>query len=85
MHQLKQVVLTVDELESMRLKDIEGLDQEEAAKMMKVSRTTFGRTLILARAKVTGALILGKAIKINGGDYIVEERGPSCKTKKIES
>ena len=67
--QLDEVVLTVDELEAIRLVDKEGLDQLKAAKKMKISQPTLARILSLTRQKVAGGLVGGKAIKIEGGDY----------------
>lgn len=64
---LDEVVLTVDELESMRLADFEGLYQEQAAENMHISRQTFGRILESAHRKTADALINGKAIRIEGG------------------
>lgn len=61
---LKEVCLGVDELEALRLCDLENLDQVEAAKKMKISQSTFQRILASARQKVSSALIEGKAIKI---------------------
>lgn len=58
------VELTTEELEALRLKNEKNLEQIEAAKMMKTSRSTFQRILTLAYKKVTTALIKGKAIKI---------------------
>ncbi|WP_286680790.1 DUF134 domain-containing protein [Tepidanaerobacter sp. EBM-49] len=66
---LEEVVLTVDELEALRLKDLEGLEQEPCAERMNVSRPTFVRIINSARKKVAEALIKGKAIKIEGGTY----------------
>ena len=63
------MVLTVEEVEALRLADLEGLEQEEAAKKMGVSRKTLWRELESARKKVAGALVNGKAIKIEGGTY----------------
>jgi len=60
-------VLTIDELEAVRLADHEGLDQEEAARRMNVSRPTFGRILAQARRKVAGALVQGRGFGIEGG------------------
>lgn len=60
-------MLTVDELESLRLADLEGLGQEEAARKMNVSRPTFGRIIEQARRKVAGALVNGRGIGIEGG------------------
>lgn len=64
---LQQVALTVDELEAIRLADLEGLYQEQAALKMNVSRQTFGRILDSAHAKVADALTHGKALSIEGG------------------
>jgi len=58
------VELTAEEVEALRLKNEKGMDQEEAAKMMKTSRSTFQRILTSAYKKITNALIEGKAIKI---------------------
>jgi predicted DNA-binding protein (UPF0251 family) len=67
--ELKEVVLTVDEFEALRLSDLKGLYQEDAAKKMKISRQTFGNIICSARGKIADAIINGKAIKIEGGAY----------------
>jgi len=67
--QLEEVVLGVDELEAVRLKDLEGMEQEEAAKKMAISQPTFHRLLLEARNKIAKALVEGKAIKVEGGDF----------------
>jgi len=64
-----EVFLSVEELEAVRLSDFEGLDQESAANLMEVSRQTYGRILARARHCISEALITGKALKIEGGDY----------------
>ena len=64
-----EVLLSVEELEAVRLSDFEGLDQESAANLMEVSRQTYGRILARARHCISEALITGKALKIEGGDY----------------
>jgi uncharacterized protein len=69
LNKLLEVKLTIDELETLRLSNIEKLSQEIAAKKMKIHQSTFQRTLTRAREKITDALVNGKAIKINGGDY----------------
>jgi len=61
------LVLTIDELESIRLADLEGLDQAEAAARMHVSRPTFGRIVGGARRKVAEALVQGRGISVGGG------------------
>ncbi len=69
------VVLTLDEFEAMRLKDLEGLTQEEAAKRMGISQPTFNRLLLSARKKVSQAITEGRGIRIEGGDVVIG-RGP---------
>jgi predicted DNA-binding protein (UPF0251 family) len=66
---LEEVVLTVDEFEAIRLADLDGLYQEKAAEKMKVSRQTFGRIIESAHKKVAEALVQGKALKIEGGEF----------------
>lgn len=66
---LEESILTVDEYEAVRLKDLEGLEQEEAAKKMNISRPTFQRLVVSARKKIADAIINGKSIKIEGGVY----------------
>ena len=65
---LEEVEVTVDELEAIRLADLDGLYQEDAAAKMNVSRQTFGRIVESARRKVADALVGGKALKIEGGN-----------------
>ncbi len=67
--ELKVVTLKLEELEAMRLKDIERLHQEECAEKMNVSRQTFQLIIDGARKKVTEALTEGMAINIEGGNY----------------
>lgn len=66
---LPEVILTMDEIEAIRLAELEDLDQEEAAKKMKISRITFMRILHSAHKKIAESLIYGKAIRMKGGDY----------------
>jgi len=64
---LEEVVLHLDELEAIRLVDLEGLYQKAAAEKMGVSRQTLGRIVEAARKKVAEALIQGKVLRIDGG------------------
>ena len=64
-------ILKVEELESIRLKDYLRLSQEEAAERMGVSQPTFHRILSEARRKIAEAFIEGKAIRVEGGDYVL--------------
>lgn len=64
---LQHITLTVDELEAIRLADLQSLYQEQAAEKMNVSRQTFGRILESAHKKIADALVNGKALLIQGG------------------
>lgn len=64
---LEEVELTIDELEALRLANLEKLSQQEAAARMGVHQSTFHRTILRAREKLTEALVNGKAIRIEGG------------------
>lgn len=68
-YDIEEIILKIEELEAIRLKDIEKLTQEECAKRMHVSRQTFQNIIDGARKKVAIALTEGKAIKISGGHY----------------
>lgn len=63
--ELEEVELNIDELEALRLCDLKGLEQIEAAEKMNVSRSTIQRIISSARKKIADAIINGKAIKIN--------------------
>jgi len=78
---LEEVRLTVDEGEAIRLADLLGLSHEEAGRRMGISRATFGRIIQKARKTVADALINGKAINIEGGNYkvIMEARIFMCR------
>jgi predicted DNA-binding protein (UPF0251 family) len=76
MREVEEVVLTLDEFEAVRLADLDGLYQEEAAAQMKVSRPTFGRVVDAARRKIADALVHGKALRIEGGP--VQMGRPRC-------
>ena len=69
MFDLEEVRLTVDEREAIRLSDLMGMSHEEAGRLMGVSRATFGRIIQRARKAVADALINGKAINVEGGNY----------------
>ena len=71
------VVLSVDEYESLRLIDLEGLSQEECAGHMQVARTTVQAIYDRARAKVADFLVNARELRIEGGTYrICGARGP---------
>ncbi len=75
---LGEVNLLVEEAEAIRLKDLEEMEQEECAKKMNISRTTFSRILDLARQKIADALLNGKAIRIDGGNFEMAVRRFRC-------
>ena len=64
---LQGVYLALDEFEALRLADLEGLKQEEAARRMRISRPTFSRIVNAAHKKIADGLVNIKAIKIEGG------------------
>jgi predicted DNA-binding protein (UPF0251 family) len=76
--ELEEVKLLVEEAEAIRLKDIEGLEQEECAQKMNISRSTFSRVLDSARQKIADALLCGKAIRIEGGNFEMAVRRFRC-------
>jgi predicted DNA-binding protein (UPF0251 family) len=76
---LETVQLGLDELEAVRLADLEGLYQEEAAEKMGISRQTFGNIVAAARKKIAGALVNGKALTIGGGPVTVVGREFACR------
>jgi len=60
------VVLHAEELEALRLKNVEGFDQVECAEKMNTSQSTFQRILSSAYKKISKALVEGKAIEVEG-------------------
>ena len=76
---LRRIMLLHEELEALRLADLEGQTQSEAARRMGVSRSTFQRIVTRARHQVALALIEGHALQIEGGSFDVSPprpRGP---------
>ena len=65
MRELEEVVINLDEIEAMRLTDVEQLYQADAARHMGISRQTLGNILTRAHAKIADALLNGKALRIN--------------------
>jgi len=66
---LEESRLSVEEAEAVRLKDLQGYDQEECARRMNISRPTLQRVLTAARRKMADAILHGKAIRIEGGNF----------------
>ena len=74
MRELEETVMTLDEFEALRLADLDGLYQEQAAEQMGVARATFSRIVDSAHGKVADALVHGKALRIEGGPVILGAR-----------
>jgi len=75
---LETVSLTLDELEAIRLADLEGLHQEASARKMNISRQTFGNIISSAHRKVADFLINSKGLNIEGGSVVMNERSFTC-------
>lgn len=69
------VSVTLDEFEAVRLADFEEMKQEDAARLMKVSRPTFSRIVASARKKIADALVNVRAIRIEGGCCKIAKKG----------
>jgi uncharacterized protein len=80
--ELAAIVMALDEFEAIRLADLEGLYQAQAAERMNVSRPTFSRIIEAAHRKVAEALVYGRALRIEGGPVYAEQgegrRCPRC-------
>jgi predicted DNA-binding protein (UPF0251 family) len=76
--ELPEVALALDELEALRLADLEGLYHEQAAARMGVSRQTFGNVVAVARRKAADCLVNGKVLRIAGGTVQAGEREFVC-------
>lgn len=69
MSELEEEILTIEEYEAIRHKDYNKNPQDKSAEMMEVSQPTFHRIITSAREKIAKAIVDGKAIKIEGGNY----------------
>lgn len=76
--ELDAITLGLDEMEALRLADLEGLYHEAAAQRMSISRATFGRLLEVARRKVVSALLGSKMLVFEGGPIIMAEMRTFC-------
>ncbi len=80
MRELGSVVMLFEEFEAIRLADYENLTQEEAAEKMNISRPTFTRLYDKARKTIAKAFVEGKAIIIQGGNFITENYWYKCRS-----
>jgi uncharacterized protein len=78
MRYLEEIRISFDEFEAIRLKDLEGLEQEQGAEKMEISRPTFQRILSSARKKLADALCNGKALRVEGGNFELMKRKFRC-------
>lgn len=81
------VKMTIDEYETIRLIDLEGLNQEECSKQMNVARTTVQGIYIEARRKLAESLVNSKLLVIEGGEYrlcngLGEGCGRGCNSRR---
>jgi predicted DNA-binding protein (UPF0251 family) len=74
-----EVILSIEEVEALRLSDYMEIEQDSAADSMNVSRGTFQRIINTARKKTADALVHGKAIRIAGGNYELVEGKACCR------
>ncbi len=70
---LDEILVTIDEFESIRLADFEGMSQREASEIMKISQPTFNRVLSSARSKIAEGIVLGQVLRIEGGNYVLRD------------
>ncbi len=76
----RQIILTVDEYEAIRLIDRSGLSQEECSAQMGVSRTTVQKIYDTARKKLAEAVVDGLTLRIEGGEYVLcDGQNGQCK------
>jgi predicted DNA-binding protein (UPF0251 family) len=78
LREMESIILTIEEMEAIRLADVEKLSQVSAAEQMGVSGSTFNRVLMRAHQKVGTALWQGKALRIEGGNFRVTH---NCRNK----
>lgn len=82
MHDLQEVRLSLEGHEALRLADLEGLSQDQAAQRMGVSRQTFSRVLAEARRAVAEAVVGGRALFIEGGTYRLPDQAAPPRHKE---
>jgi len=84
LRELEEKVLSLDEFEALRLADVEGMAQLEAARMMRISRQTFSRILARARQTVATCMTRGMAIRIEGGVVHLDSKQGKRRTIRLK-
>lgn len=84
LHSRDEIVLSIEEVESIRLADYLEMEQDKASENMKVSRGTFQRIVNSARKKTADALVHGKTIRIAGGNYELTAPRACCRRRNGE-
>jgi uncharacterized protein len=82
------VIMSVEEYETIRLIDLDGLTQEECALRMDVARTTVQKIYSDARTKIAKSLVNGDVLRIEGGDYKVyddSDSRPRCGNRRLHA
>jgi predicted DNA-binding protein (UPF0251 family) len=74
-----EIELKIEEFEALRMADFIGLSQRESAKNMQISQQTFSRVLNHGRRSLAEALIMGKIIRIQGGNYSLKNLATPAK------
>jgi predicted DNA-binding protein (UPF0251 family) len=87
MRKLQEINLTLDELEAVRLADLNGMYQEQAAQSMNISRPTFGRIIESAHKKIAEALVKGRVLRVEAkpGNLSVNNIKNNKKEKRYEN
>lgn len=83
-HNKDEVVLSIEEVEAIRLSDYLEMEQDLASESMNVSRGTFQRIINAARKKTADALVHGKTIRIDGGNYELSAPKACCRRRNGE-
>lgn len=81
LYDLEEIVLGADEIEAIRLADVEDLYHSEAAGRMGVSRQTFDRIVRRARMKIARALVKGRALRILKAETPVAPKKAAARKK----